>query len=332
MKKKIIWIPVVLVVCILVFAMCTYTTQEDEYTVVKQFGQINSVNDSAGLRLRIPMLQTVNSIPKSKQFYDLPQSDVITSDKKTMIVNAYVIWQVKDAKKFTSSLNANTSTAEGRIDVIVYNAIKTTISNMTQEELIISRDEVIDIANADADLGDVEINDIESEEAIDEEGNVVESKEEEEPEVIALSSRLLSCIGTQCEEYGIEIKKIEVKVLDLPEENKEAVYQRMITERNNIAAAYVAQGEAEAQKIKNTTDKEVEVLKSEAEAQAAATEAEGEAEYMKILSKAYNDREKADFYLFTKSLDTAKTSLADGETTLFLDEDSPIAQIFQNVE
>ena len=106
----------------------------------------------------------------------------------------------------------------------------------------------------------------------------------------------------------------------------------MITERNNIAAAYVAQGEAEAQKIKNTTDKEVEVLKSEAEAQAAATEAEGEAEYMKILSKAYNDREKADFYLFTKSLDAAKTSLADGETTLFLDEDSPIAQIFQNVE
>ena len=323
LKKLMIGL-VVFFVVIIGFNMVTYTTMENEYTVVKQFGNIKKINSSAGLRVRIPFIQTVNSIPKSMQFYDLPNSDVITSDKKTMIVNAYVILEVTDPKLFTSSLNANTSIAEGRIDVIVYNAIKTTISNMTQEEVIVSRDDKIEVSTDDAALDDVEINDITTEN-----GEVVEADKIEKPEVIAISKKLLECVGTQCDQYGIRIKNIEIKVLDLPDENKEAVYQRMITERNNIAAAYTAQGHSEAQIIKNTTDKEVKVMKSEASASADKIIAEGEAEYMKILSDAYNNQKKADFYIYSKALDTARESLKDGETTLFLDSDSPIAQIFQ---
>lgn len=328
-RKKTIIVLCALIAALILFQMVTYTTQENEYTVVKQFGKISSVNASAGLRVKIPFIQAVNSIPKSMQFYDLPKSDVITSDKKSMIADAYVLWKVTDPKLFTSSLNANTSTAEGRIDVIVYNAIKTTISNMTQEEVIVSRDDKIEISEPDDTLDGVEIKDITTEN-----GEVVETdkKEEKEPKVIAISSRLLKCVGSQCEQYGIEITNIEIKVLDLPDENKDAVYERMITERNNIAAAYKAQGKSEAQIIKNTTDKEVAVMKSEAQATADKTEAEGEAEYMKILSKAYNSKKKADFYLFSKSLDTAKKSLKDGKTTLFLDKNSPIAQIFQGTE
>ncbi|MDY5577485.1 MAG: SPFH domain-containing protein, partial [Lachnospiraceae bacterium] len=201
----------VIIGAIVIFHMVTYKTMENEYTVVKQFGKISSVNSEAGLRLKIPFIQHVNSIPKSVQFYDLPKSDVITSDKKTMIVDAYVLWQVTDAKKFTSSLNANTSTAEGRIDVIVYNAIKTTISNMSQEELIMSRDEVIDTSNAETKLEDVEIKDISEEESTGESA--------EKAEVIAISSKLLECVGNQCDQYGIEVRDIEIKVLDLPNEN-----------------------------------------------------------------------------------------------------------------
>ena len=247
----------------------------------------------------------------------------------TLTVSSDVLWKITDPKLFTSSLNANTSTAEGRIDVIVYNAIKTTISNMTQEEVIVSRDDKIEISEPEDTLDGVNIKDITAEN-----GEVVETdkKEEKEPEVIAISNRLLKCVGSQCDQYGIEITNIEIKVLDLPNENKDAVYERMITERNNIAAAYRAQGKSEAQIIKNTTDKEVAVMKSEAQATADKTEAEGEAEYMKILSKAYNNKNKAEFYLFSKSLDTAKESLKNGETTLFLDKNSPIAQIFQGAE
>ena len=319
--KKLVLMLVIFFGALIVFSSVTFTTKENEYAVVKQFGKIDRVVENPGLNVKVPFIQSVSKIPKNLQFYDLPQSDVITSDKKTMIVDAYIIWEVTDATKFTQSLSANTSTAEGRIDVITYNAIKTTISNMTQEELIASRDESINLGETDAELEDLEIKDIESEDAT-----------EEEVEVINLSTQLLSHVGSQCEQYGIAIDNIEIKVLDLPEENKTAVYNRMITERNNIAAAYTAQGQSEAQKIKNTTDKEVSVMLSKANADADAIIGAGEAEYMKILSDAYNDPDKADFYLFVRSLDTVKASLSNGQTTLFLDKSSPIAEIFQGVE
>lgn len=322
---------IVVVAALMVVSGSFYTTMENEYSVVKQFGKIVQTNDTAGLRMKIPFIQTVNYVPKAVQIYDLPESEVITSDKKTMIVDAYVLWKVTDAKAYTQTLNASASTAQGRIDVIVYNAIKTTISSMTQEELIASRDTAVKIVNTTDETEDIEINDIESQE-LDEEGNVIEDNEKEEVEIIVISDRLEQCIGNQCDQYGIELSDVKIKVLDLPNENKEAVYNRMITERNNIAAAYKAQGESEAQIIRNTTDKEVSVMLSEAQAKADATVAEGEAEYMRILSEAYNDEGKADFYLFSLQLDTIKESVTSGNTTIFLDKDSPVAQIFNGVQ
>ncbi len=325
--KALIVIAVIAVLVILSGSF--YTTMENEYSVVKQFGKIVRTNDTAGLRVKMPFAQSVNYVPKALQVYDLPQSEVITSDKKTMIVDAYVLWNVTDAKTYTQTLNASASTAQGRIDVIVYNAIKTTISSMTQEELIASRDSSMKIETTAEDPDDIEIKDIESQE-LDEDGNVIKSSDKE-VEVIVISDLLKECIGDQCDQYGINISDVKIKVLDLPDENKDAVYNRMITERNNIAAAYKAQGESEAQIIRNTTDKEVSVMLSEAQAKADATVAEGEAEYMRILSEAYNDEGKADFYLFSLQLDTLKESVTNGNTTIFLDKNSPIAQIFEGV-
>jgi len=267
-RSKVI-ITIVLVLFVFIFVSeCCYTTNENEYSVVKQFGKIVTTNNTAGLRAKMPFAQSVNYVPKAKQIYDLPASEVITSDKKTMLVDAYVIWNVTDAKAYTQTLNASSATAQGRIDVIVYNAIKTTISSMTQEELIASRDTSVAIETNDASLDDIEINDIESS-LTDEEGNVIEETQNVSKEkVIVISDVLLKCIGSQCDQYGIKITDVKIKVLDLPNENKEAVYNRMITERNNIAAAYKAQGESEAQIIRNTTDAEVSVMLSEAQAQA----------------------------------------------------------------
>lgn len=328
MKKKVIFAVIAIVLLLIVSDEFFYTTYENEYSVVKQFGKIVATNDSAGLRTKIPVAQSVSYVPKSRQIYDLPASEVITSDKKTMLVDAYVLWNVTDAKAYTQTLNASAATAQGRIDVIVYNAIKTTISSMTQEELIASRDSKMKFDATQAELEDIEINDIASAE-LDEEGNVVEEqKAENDKEIIVISDRLLACIGDQCNQYGIKISDVKIKVLDLPDENKEAVYTRMITERNNIAAAYKAQGESEAQIIRNTTDAEVSVMLSKAQATADATVAEGEAEYMRILSDAYNDADKADFYLYALQLDALKKSVTNGNTTIFLDKDNPVAEIF----
>lgn len=321
-KAKYIICVVVILLAIIGINETAYTTNENEYSVVKQFGKIVATNNSAGLRFKVPFIQTVNYVSKATQMYDLPASEAITSDKKTMIVDAYVLWEVTDAKLYTSSLNANATTAQARIDVIVYNAIKTTISSMTQEELIASRDTAL-VINANNDTHeDIEINDMVSE----------EDKAAEDVKVIVISERLLNCVGNQSDQYGIKIKDVKIKVLDLPDENKAAVYNRMITERNNIAAAYKAQGESEAQIIKNTTDAEVSVMLSKAKATADATIAEGEAEYMKILADAYNNEDKADFYIFSLQLDTLKNSVNKGNTTIVLDKNNPIAKIFDGVK
>ena len=100
----------------------------------------------------------------------------------------------------------------------------------------------------------------------------------------------------------------------------------MISERQNIAAGYSAKGEAEAQKIKNDTDKKVSITVADAKAKAAAIEAEGEAEYMKILSDAYNDPDKAEFYSFVRGLDALK-ALAKSDSTIILDKDSEYAKL-----
>ena len=135
-------------------------------------------------------------------------------------------------------------------------------------------------------------------------------------------------IGDTLTQYGITLLAVETKSLDLPDENKAAVYERMISERNNIAATFQAEGKEEAKEISNKTKAEIIVMQSEADAKAEETIAKGEAEYMRILSEAYNNEEKADFYLFLRSLDAAKKTMTGSNKTLIIDQSSPLADIF----
>ena len=144
-----------------------------------------------------------------------------------------------------------------------------------------------------------------------------------------LAEQITEKIGDSLDSYGITVKKVETKMLDLPDSNKEAVYQRMISERQNIAAGYIADGEYESNVIKNSTDREVSVLISEAKAQAEKIRAEGEAEYMRILSEAYTDESKAEYYNYIRSLDALKLSLKGSNKTIILNEDSELARILQ---
>ncbi len=165
--------------------------------------------------------------------------------------------------------------------------------------------------------------------------NVISSLEQTEVITVrdgALSEGISKAIGTSLDQYGIELISVVVKRLDLPDDNKASVYERMISERNNIAAKYTAEGEAEAKKIRNQTDYEVTISISEAKAKAEQIIAEGEAEYMRILSEVYNDETKADFYKYVLSLDAAKNSLKGDNKTLILSKDSPITEIFNTVK
>lgn len=333
MKKIKIGI-VVFLILFVALKLTMVVTYPDEYRVIKTLGKISRVTTEPGLTFRIPLLQSETKILKSSRLYDIAPTEIYTSDKKKMEVDAYIVWKVTDPTKFTQQLNASRTSAEGKISAMVYGALKATVSATSQEELIASRDAALDKSGKDSGLEDVDINDITSEELSGQEQQDDAAVITDETKVVSISEKVLAQIDKDYnpEQYGIEIQMVKIKKLDLPDENKDAVYNRMITERKNIAAAYKAQGESEAQKIRNTTDKETAVMISEAEAKAAQLEAEGEAQYMQILSEAYNDPDKAEYYLFVRQLDAAKKSLKGGNKTLFLDSDSPLASVFEGVE
>ncbi len=310
------WKYIIIFVLLLVLGNSVVICRENEYKLIRQFGKVQRVVSASGLAFKVPFIQSVDTVPKEILIYDLPASDVITSDKKSMIVDSYVLWRVEDPLKFTQTLANSVYNAENRINAIVYNATKNTVSNMTQDEVIKSRDGKMTITAADQGE-EIESNDL----VLEEQTEVVEIK--------SLTEEIMDSIGDNYQQYGINILAVEVKKLDLPDDNKQAVYTRMISERENIAAQYTAEGASQAQMIQNTTDKEVSIMLSEANAQAEQLIAEGEAEYMRILSDAYADETRSDFYAFVRSLDAAKESLkGSNEKTLILPADSPIAQIF----
>lgn len=315
-KGKGIFVILILAVLIVVGANSIVITKENQYKLIRQFGRVERVISTSGLSFKIPFIESVDVIPNQLLLYDLPASDVITSDKKTMIVDSYVLWQIDDPLKFAQTLSGSVSNAERRIDTIVYNATKNTISNMKQDEVIVSRDGKMTVTVDQTDA-DVAGNDLE---LLEETKEVIEIK--------SLTEEIMEQIAHTEEQYGIEIVTVEVKKLDLPDDNKQAVYTRMISERENIAAQYTAEGASQAKMIENTTDKEVAIMISDAQARAEAIIAEGEAEYMRILSEAYSDPEKTDFYSYVRALDALKASMTGDNKTVILSDDSPIAQIF----
>lgn len=273
------------ILVIIVVGSCIHYNEPNNNVLVFQLGQVIKVNKSTGLYMTAPIIQSKKTIYTGENMYDVPSSEVITSDKKTMICNCYVTWKVVDAKKYYQALSSE-SVAQSRIDVAVYNAMKNVISSTKQDDVI---------SGKDGSLGDTILNRV-----------------------------------TSLSQYGIEITKLEMKLLDLPSDNKAAVYNRMISERNAIAAEYTANGEKEATTIKAQTDATVRQTVSDAEVIAANTKAEGESEYFRIMAEAYSSSaEKREFYNYIIGLEALKESLRNGGT-ITITPDSPIYSILTN--
>lgn len=282
-------IAVIAILLLIVICDIPFVVHQKEFVVVKQFGKIVSTFETPGLYAKIPFIQSTQRVSTATILYDLPVSDVITKDKKSMIADNYVLWKVTEPKRYIQTLNAVEARANERVEAAVYNATKNVISSMTQDEVIAARGDLL------TDLVTTQAN---------------------------------SDIGS----YGISIIQSQIKTLDLPDDNKSAVYERMISERNNIAESYRAAGDAQAQKIRNETDRTVTEMTATAEADAAKIEAQGEASYMQILSNAYNDADKAEFYTFLRSLDALKASFTGSNKTIILDKDSELVRMLYGIQ
>ena len=279
---------IIVVFLLAILAMnATFTVREDEYACTVRFSKIIGTTDQAGLHFKIPFLDNVKYFSKATQFYDIPPSEVLTSDKQNMTVDCYILWSISDPKLFYQTLGSKT-VAEQRLDALTYNELKTVMGTLAQSDIINMEDG---------------------------------AKRNEIYENIATD------VDALAKTYGIRVEDVKIKQFDLPESNLNAVYNRMISERNQMAEKYTADGNYEASIIRNDVDKQVNIIVSDAEAEAAKLEAEGEAEYMRLLAEAYDTQDKKDFYEFTLALDALKSSLDGDEKTVILDANSELAQI-----
>ena len=291
MKKRFI-ILAILVLLILVGLNSMFTIEENQYACVVRFSKIIDIRDEAGLHFKVPFLDSVKYFSKATQLYDIPPSEVQTSDKQYMTVDCYILWSISDPKLFYQTLGS-TAVAEQRLDALTYNQLKTVMGTLAQSDIInmddgAKRNDIYEGIAADVD---------------------------------ALART-----------YGIQVEDVKIKQFDLPESNLNAVYNRMISERNQMAEKYTADGNYEASIIRNDVDKQVNILISDAELEAAKLEAEGEEEYMRILAEAYDTEDKRSFYEFTLALDALKASLDGTEKTVILDANSELAQILMGAQ
>ena len=286
MKKKIFLIAVIALL-VIVLANSVYTVRENQYACRVQFSKIVDTTAESGLHFKIPFIESIKYFSKATQLYDIPPSEVLTSDKQNMTVDCYILWQISDPLKFYQSLGSAT-VAEDRLNNLTYNQLQTVMGTLAQADIVNMEDG---------------------------------AKRNEIYEGIAAT------VDGAAAQYGIHVVDVKIKQFDLPESNLNAVYTRMISERNQMAEKYTAQGNQEATMIRNEVDRDVNIMLSNAKAQAAQLEAEGEAEYMRLLAAAYDSDDKKDFYEFTLALDALKKSLTGEEKTVILDANSELAKI-----
>lgn len=284
-NKKTLFLTIAAVIAVIALAVLLssfYVVAENEYACVVRFSKIIDTSADAGLHLKVPFVDEIKKFPKTIMFYDIPPSEALTADQKNMTVDMYVLWAIEDPLTFYKTLGTLTD-AEMRLNAVTYNSLKNLMGTLYQNDIINMDDGA--------------------------ERNYIYQ---------AISDNVKEVSKT----YGIDVIDVKIKRFDLPGDNEQAVYSRMISDRNQIAEKYRADGDYEASLIINDTDRQVNITISNAEAEAAKIEAAGEAEYMRMLAEAYDTDDKKDFYEFQLALEALKASLKGDNKTVILDSDS----------
>jgi membrane protease subunit HflC len=283
MNRKIgLGIGVVLIAVLLLSSV--FIVREGQYKVVLMFGEAVKIYKEPGLKFRIPFLQDVQTLPKYQMTYDSSPTQILTKDKKPIMVDNYTVWRISDPQKFLQTAQT-VAAGEKRIDEAVYNTVRRKLSEIDYGSII-------------------------SENTA--RGNI---NDQITQEVAAALER---------DNYGIQIIDVRIKRTDLPDENKQSVYNRMISDRQSIAAAYLSEGDEESRKIMAKADREAAEMIAQAEADAKRIVAEGEQEAARIYNEAYG--KDPEFFKLYRTLESYKTTLQ-GEPVIMMPIDSPYTKI-----
>ena len=206
MKKRNIFLIVIVVLALILAAECLFTVREDEYACTVRFSKIIDTTAEAGLHFKLPFVDSVKYFSRATQLYDIPPSEVLTSDKQNMTVDCYVLWSISDPKLFYQTLGSK-GVAEQRLDALTYNELKTVMGTLAQADII----------------------------------NMDDASKRND-----IYGGIATDVDALARTYGIRVEDVKIKQFDLPESNLNAVYSRMISERNQMAEKYTADGNYEA--------------------------------------------------------------------------------------
>lgn len=280
------WISIIVgaLVLVILAAGSLFIVKENEYKVVLKFGEAVRIHENPGIKLKIPFIETVSTLPKYQKVSDSQPTTIMTKDKKPIIVDNYTVWRINNSRSFLQTLKTVT-TAESRIGDAVYNTVRRKLSEIDYGS-IISEDSS--------------------------RGNLNDDITKEVSDIVARQN------------YGIEVIDVRIKRTDLPEENKESVYKRMISDRESIAAGYLSEGDEESKKITSNADRQAQELIAQAEADSKKIIAEGEQEAARIYNDAYG--KDPEFYKLYRTLESYVTTFQ-GEPVILLPIDSPYTRI-----
>jgi membrane protease subunit HflC len=279
------WIMIIsAVVLLILLSGSMFIVKEGEYKVVLKFGEAVRAESNPGLKFKLPFIENVSSLPKYQMTYESNPTSILTKDKKPIIVDNYTVWRITNAEQFLRTVQSVSGGVQ-RIDEAVYNSVRRKLSEVNYDNIISEKTE---------------------------RGNI---NDEITKDVTAALTR---------DNYGIEVIDVRIKRTDLPEGNKQSVYNRMISDRQSIAARYLSEGDEESRKITSKADRTATELLAQAESDAKKIIAEGEKEAAKIYNEAYG--KDAQFYSLYRTLESYVTTLKN-EPVIMLPIDSPYAKI-----
>jgi len=268
---------------VIVAYMSLFTVQQTEQTIVLQFGKPVDVVTDPGLHFKAPWNSVINI---DKRILDLenPSQEVIASDQKRLVVDAFARYRIKDALRFYQSVGS----------IQAANLQLTSLLNAALRRV----------------LGEVTF--------------ITVVRDEREK----LMGRIREQLDHEAGGYGIEVVDVRIRRADLPEQNSQAVYDRMKSERQREAAEFRAQGAQKAQEIRSKADRDVTVIIADANSQAEQTRGVGDAERNRLFAEAYG--KDADFFAFYRSMTAYESGLKPNDTRFLLRPDSDFFRYFGN--
>lgn len=290
-----------------------YTVDETERVIITQFGKpVGEIINEAGLKVKVPFIQTVNRIEKRILVWDGAANDMPTKDKLYITVDTFGRWRIKDPLQYFLRLRDERS-AQSRLEDILGSETRNAVARHELIEIIrTSKDRS---AEVDPMLADVDISTLLP---------ITKGRKGIEADIFDAASGKL-------EEFGIELLDIRFKRINYNESVRQKIYARMISERDQIAERFRSEGAGEAARINGNKERELQKIVSEAYRTIQTIQGDADAEATDIYARSYNQSPAAaDLYMFTKTLETYR-SVIDSDTILILSTDSDLMSLLKSM-